>query len=320
MKLKLNKETKAGILVLLTLAVFIWGYSFLSGRNIFSATHSYYVQYDRIGGMMEQADVKLSGYNVGYVSSIRFVGIDDFLVRLSVESRFSLPEGTVARIISSDIMGTRAIELVPGPLPGIHSPGDTLAGEIEPDLVAEITNYLVPLASRAENMMASMDSVLIVFQTLLDQDFQDTFSQSIDRIGSTIVSLQSSVHSIDTLFSHEESRFNRIMDNMESISDNLAGNNQNITTILDNFASVSDSLARLEIIAAVNNLNDVLSETTRIIEGIERGEGSLGKLVSDEQLYNNLENATRNLDMLLIDLRERPGRYLNFSIFGRRRD
>lgn len=320
MKGKFNKEAKIGILVILTIVFLIWGYNFLQGKRIFTPVNTYYVNYERVGGLLESADVLLSGYRVGHVENIRFVGFDKFTIRFTVSSRIDLPQGTVARLISTDILGTRAVELVPGTLPGAYSQGDTLAGEIEPDLVADIGNYLLPLASRAENMMASMDSVLIIFQTLLDRDFREKFAEITDNINYAIASLRRAANSADTLITREDSRFNRVLANLESISATLADGNEDYRTIMGNIASLSDSLAQAEFLSAVNNLNDVLSATSQVMARIEEGEGSLGRLAADDELYNSLESATRSLDSLLIDLKERPGRYVRFSIFGGRRD
>jgi phospholipid/cholesterol/gamma-HCH transport system substrate-binding protein len=269
---------------------------------------------------MESADVLLGGYKIGQVDDIRFVGFNEFAVRLSVTSRIDLPLGTVAKMISSDILGTKAIELVPGTRPGSHSPGDTLAGEIEPDLISEIGVFLVPLASRAQNMMESMDSVLVIFRNLLDPGFQARFAGTMDDVGQTAASLRRVMHSADTLLTHDDSRFNRILANLESVSSALAAGNEDYMTIMENFATITDSLARSEFLSAINHLNEVLTSTSEIMTIIGEGDGSLGRLISDEELYNNLESAARNLDSLLLDLRERPGRYVRFSIFGGRRD
>jgi phospholipid/cholesterol/gamma-HCH transport system substrate-binding protein len=320
MKGKFNKETKIGVLLILTIGVFIWGFSFLKGQRLFSPTSTYYVIYENVGGLVESSDIILSGYKIGHVTDIRFVDINNMSIRLSVESRFQLPRGTVARIFSSDVLSARAIEIVPGQSAEMHLPGDTLRGEVGPDFVEAISNYLIPLTSRAGDLMVSMDSVMNIIKSLMDADFRENFAGIVDNINKTAISLQRSVYSADTLLTREDSRLNRIIDNLESISGNLSGSNEDISTILGNFASISDSLARAEFISTINHLNEVLSETALVMEKIERGEGSLGKLISDENLYNNLESATESLDLLLMDIKDRPGRYLNFSVFGRRRD
>ena len=304
----------------MTIGLFIWGFSFLKGQRIFSPSTTFYVIYENVGGLAESSDIILSGYKIGHVDGIRFEGINKMTVRLVIESRFQLPRGSIARIFSSDILSARAIQIVPGLSSEMHLPGDTLTGEIEPDFIEAISNYLVPLTARASDLMASMDSMMNIFHSVLDDDFRENFAGIVGNIDKTMISLQRSVYSADTLLTLEDSRLNRIIDNLESISGNLSGSNEDISTILSNFASVSDSLARAEIVSTINHLNAVLSETALVMEKIERGEGSLGKLMSDENLYNNLESATENLDLLLMDIKDRPGRYVNFSVFGRRRD
>ncbi len=321
MVLKLSKEAKIGILVLLTTGFFIWGYSFLKGKNFLASTNNYYAFYEQVGGLIESGHVMMSGYKVGYVDDIRFMDdLKHIRVRLSVDKRFVLPEGTVARIIGADIMGTKAVELIPGNREGRLKAGDTLIPDIEPNLTEEIRLQIMPLKTRAEDMMANMDSVLIIFQSLLDQEFRENFASSIDNMSGTISSLQRSVYAVDKLLNEEDSRFNNIMSNLESVSGNFADSNEDINKILNNFAAISDSLAQSELLSTIDNLNNVLGELNQVMEGVNRGDGSLGKLISDEDLYNNLESATKNLDLLLLDLKDRPGRYVNFSIFGRKQD
>ncbi len=321
MVLKLSKEAKIGILVLLTTGFFIWGYSFLKGKNFLASTNNYYAFYEQVGGLIESGHVMMSGYKVGYVDDIRFMDdLKHIRVRLSVDKRFVLPEGTVARIIGADIMGTKAVELIPGNREGRLKAGDTLIPDIEPNLTEEIRLQIMPLKTRAEDMMANMDSVLIIFQSLLDQEFRENFAASIDNMSGTISSLQRSVYAVDKLLNEEDSRFNNIMSNLESVSGNFADSNEDINKMLNNFAAISDSLAQSELLSTIDNLNNVLGELNQVMEGVNRGDGSLGKLISDEDLYNNLESATKNLDLLLLDLKDRPGRYVNFSIFGRKQD
>lgn len=321
MILKLSKEVRIGILVILTTGFFIWGYSFLKGKNFLASTNNYYAFYEQVGGLIESGHVMMSGYKVGYVDDIRFMDdLKHIRVRVSVDKRFVLPEGTVARIIGADIMGTKAVELIPGNREGRLKAGDTLIPDIEPNLTEEIRLQIMPLKTRAEDMMANMDSVLIIFQSLLDQEFRENFAASIDNMSGTISSLQRSVYAVDKLLNEEDSRFNNIMSNLESVSGNFADSNDDINKILNNFAAISDSLAQSELLSTIDNLNNVLGELNQVMEGVNRGDGSLGKLISDEDLYNNLESATKNLDLLLLDLKDRPGRYVNFSIFGRKQD
>ncbi len=314
MSIKLKNEAKIGILIVLTIGIFIWGFSFLKGANLLTPSNHYYVAYEEVGGLMESGHVMLKGYKVGHVDNISFVDdMQHLLVKLSIDRKFQLPKGTVAVIYSYDFMGTRAVELVPGFSTEKHSSGDTLISDIKPDLQEAVTRQIEPLARRAENMMISIDSVMGIFHNIMDDDFRESISESVEHFGSTI-------YSIDNMLKREDSHFNRILANLEMVTENLSDSNEDISIILNNFAAISDSLSKSELHTTINNLHDVLAEVSQVIDSINQGEGSLGKLISDEELYNNLESAAKNLDMLLIDIKNRPGRYVNFSVFGRRQD
>ncbi|TVR73262.1 MAG: MCE family protein [Marinilabiliales bacterium] len=307
MTVKLSKEAKVGLLVIITLAFFIWGYGFLKGKNVFSPTNDYYALYDRVGGLMESGHVMLSGHRVGYVDDIRFTGGQRYLqVRLSIDRKIELPEGTVARIINSDFMGTKAVDLIMGESSERHNPGDTLRSEVEPDLVEGLLRQVEPVRDKAESMLASVDSVFVIMRSILDKDVQESISEGVINAGDAIAGLKRSVSTLEGMLTDQENRFGNIMSNLEYIS--------------DNFVSVSDSLAQSDLLTAVSNVNNVLEELNHVMKRLNRGEGTAGKLLADEELYNNLESAARNLDQLVIDLREHPGRYVHFSIFGRKRE
>ncbi len=304
---KFSKEAKVGLLMIITLAFFIWGYGFLKGKNMFSPTSDYYALYDRVGGLKESGHVMLSGHKVGYVDDIRFTGGQRYLqVRLSIDRKIELPEGTIARIINSDFMGTKAVDLIMGESSARYNPGDTLRSEVEPDLVEGLLRQVEPVRDKAESMLASVDSVFVIMRSILDQDVQESISEGVINAGDAIAGLKRSVSTLEGMLTDQESRFSNIMSNLEYIS--------------DNFVSVSDSLAQADLLTAVSNVNNVLEELNQVMQRLNRGEGTAGKLLADEELYNNLESAARNLDQLVIDLKEHPGRYVHFSIFGRKRE
>jgi len=293
--------------MILTVAFFIWGYAFLKGRNLFSPTNEYYALYERVGGLMESGHVMLNGYRVGIVDDIIFTTDQRYLVvRISVDKSIEIPEGTIARIISLDFMGTKAVDLVTGVSADRHLPGDTLISEIEPELLEGLLMQIEPVRLSAEKMMSSIDSVFSVVNTILDENMQGNISAGMENLAAASGSLRQSLDAMESLLTEEQSRFKTIMANLEMVSNNVV--------------SISDSLAASDLYLAISNMNNVLDDINQVVERVASGEGTLGKLLDDEKLYNNLENAARNLDILLIDLKERPGRYVNFSIFGRRAD
>lgn len=318
--MKIRKEIKIGVILLATLAVFIWGYSFLKGKNILKPTATYYVIYEKVGGLEESAPVIVNGVKIGSVADVRFLpDYRNIQVTLIVDRFYKVPLNSVAKIYSSDIMGSKSIELVLSDSQEYHSSGDNLKSEIEPDLKEEINMQLVPLKLKAEELMGSIDSILAIVQTVFNENFQTNFKNSFDNISKAVGSLERSMYAIDTILTDENSKFSLIMANLESITSNFKNNNEEISQIFNNLSSITDSLAKADVQTTIMNLNASLAKTNEILDKINKGEGSAGALLHDPALYENLAKASSSLDKLLIDFRNNPRRYVSVSLlnFGR---
>ena len=194
--------------------------------------------------------------------------------------------------------------------------GDTLIPEVEGTLQEQVSIEMLPLKNKAENLMLSIDSVLAVIQVTFNESFRDNFSASFEHIRQTIKNLNRSTYTLDTLLTNEDGRFANFLGNIESISENLKNNNEELTQLFQNMAAISDSLAKSQIRSTVDNLDRTLANMDTALTRINRGEGTLGMLIADDSLYINLENATNSLDALLKDLKENPKRYVQVSVFG----
>jgi phospholipid/cholesterol/gamma-HCH transport system substrate-binding protein len=315
--MKIRKEIKIGAYLLVTLAVFFWGLSFLKGKNLLKRTDTYYIVYDKVGGLQGSAAVIANGLQVGIVEDLRFMQDNRKIqVTILIEGRYKIPRGSLAKIYSSDIMGTKAIEIVLSDRLDYYQSGDTLTSAIEPDLKEEINIQLVPLKLKAEELMGSVDSVLVIMQAIFNEGFRDKFSGSIDNISRTINSLERSMSAIDTILTDENSQFSIIMSNLASITTNLKQNNEEISQIFSNLSSITDTLAKAEVQSTIHNLNLALEEANGLLAKISRGEGSAGALINDPQLYENLSRASASLDRLLIDFRNNPRRYVSVSLIN----
>ena len=238
------------------------------------------------------------------------------VVSLLIEEDFDIPENSVARIYSSDLMGTRSVNLILGDSDEICENGDTLIADVEGTLQEQVSVEMLPLKNKAENLMLSIDSVLAVVQNIFNEDFRDNFSASFENIRETIKNLNRSTYALDTLLTNKDSRFSTFLGNIESISGNLKENNEELTQIFQNMAVISDSLAKSQIRSTIDNLDRTLANMDITLTRINNGEGTLGMLIADDSLYINLENATNSLDALLKDLKENPKRYVQVSVFG----
>ncbi|MBI2271374.1 MAG: MCE family protein [Bacteroidetes bacterium] len=317
----LSKEVKTGIVVVVGLSLFIYGFNFLKGSNLFKNQKTIYAVYTNVDGLLESNNVQLSGLKVGLVKSIKLMPNDRqgrILVTMSVEDNVNIPSDSRARIVSSDLLGTKSIRFELGTSSSLVKSGDTLVSEREDDLRAAVDKRIAPLQKKAEGLIASIDSVMIVVQEVLNKDARHNLTKSFESIKRAIATFEKTALRLDTLVYSQQHKLSVIFSKMESITSNLANNNDKITKVLANFESISDSLAKSKIKTTINNANEALSDVSKILAKINRGEGSMGLLVNNDSLYKKLDKSANELDLLMLDLRTNPKRYVHFSVFGRK--
>jgi len=310
--MKISHEVKIGFAVFVILAMFIWAYNFMKGRDILSSSVHYYVYYDDINGLEESSPVTLNGYKIGTVSRIGFVPekTGELEVRLSIEAQVNLPLNTTAEIYNSDLLGTKAIRLITGDGESFTLKGDTLKGQIEIALQDQIGEQLYPLKEKAENLMVSIDSVLSIIQNTFNSSFSNDLGESVRHINNTLGAL-------DTMVAKKDGSLAGTMANIESITRNLVKNNEELTRTLENLASVSDSIAQSNIRSSINNLDQSLANLNSILLKINEGTGTAGKIVNNDSLYYQFTKTIESLNLLLSDMQMNPKRYVHFSLFDR---
>jgi phospholipid/cholesterol/gamma-HCH transport system substrate-binding protein len=316
---KIKREVKVGILVVASSAFLYWGFSFLKGRNYLSSNRIFYAKYNQVNGLVKANWVMINGVKVGEVSGIDFIDAKGrVLVEMSIQDKIEIPLNSVARIYNSDVLGSKGIELVLGDTSILAKSGDTLASSIQPSITEEVSYQMLPIKLKAENVMASLDSVLAVIQYVFNEETRDNLAHSFESIKFTIQNLESTTYNLDTLVSTQRYRLAAIFANIESISNNIKNNNSKLTNIISNFSALSDSLSKAKIVNTINNANKAISNFSEITEKINKGEGTLGLLINNDSLYNNLEKSSKDLDLLLEDLRLNPQNYVQVSVFGKK--
>ena len=304
--MKIYKETKIGFAVVLIIAFFIWGFNFLKGRNLFTTHRQYYAVFDNVGGLQKSSVVSTNGYKIGTVSDISFMrgNASKIVVEISVDRQFKIPKNSVIEIFSSDIMGSKAVNLIFGNSNIIASARDTFTSKTADDLSSLVSRQIIPLKTKAENLIVSIDSTIGIVR--------NTFTPETQR------SVRNSVLALEKLIVSEKQKIDEILSNLESISDNLKKNNKSISNITQNLSTISDSIAKSNLKKAIDQASATLSETNQILAKINAGKGTMGKLVNNDSLYYSLNHTVKNLDSLLIDLKAHPKRYVHFSVFGKK--
>ena len=237
------------------------------------------------------------------------------MVSMILSTDFPIPNNSIARIFSSDLMGSKAIELVLGDSKTILMEGDTLPTSVEEGLMAEVNAQVQPIKKKAENLMASIDTLVTAFQSIFNESARENIKESFQNIELTFANLQRTTSNIDTLVVEESTRISDILVNLDSLTTALNQNKSNIQNIITNFEIISDSLAKSDIPKTFTQINSTLVDMQDILQKVNNGHGTLGMLMNDDSLYMELNRSATALDSLLNDVRKNPKRYVKFSLF-----
>jgi phospholipid/cholesterol/gamma-HCH transport system substrate-binding protein len=316
---KLSKEFKIGIVVVCAIAAFIWGISFLKGTNLFSSKSYLYAVYPRVDNLNASNPVLVNGYKVGQIKEIKLVSRDSqqvVMVKFLLTEDVQIPKRSVARVVSADLLGNKAVEIVFSREKEFVKSGDTLVAETERGLKESFNKQIAPLQARADHLLGNIDSLITLSNLLLNSRTRDNIDQSFESMRKAITSFERTAYKLDDMMTTEKPKFSAIMTNLNGITGNLNKSEAKIKNILDNFSNLSDSLSKSQLRSAITNADNTLRELNTLMAGINAGTGTLGKLARNDSLYNNLNKSAENLDKLLQDLREHPKRYVRFSVFG----
>ena len=314
--MKIRREAKLALTALAAVFILIWGINFLKGSSLFESKSTFYGVYDSVEGLKVSSGVIYRGYQVGQVISIQFTGerFDRVLVKFSVDKGLELPSNTLAMIQSADLMGSKVVALVPGDSHVFAVSGDTLRSQVERGLMEQVSQQMLPLKQKAERLLGSLDSVMLIVQGLFNEETKKNLSNSFGSIDRTLRNLEGASGNLDTLIQGESARISSILQDVNSITGNLRNNNEEISNILGNVSAISDSLRQASLHQTLMSLDYILATTDSIMNKINRGEGTIGALLNDNDLYYNLNQVSENLNRLLVEFRYNPKRFINLSL------
>lgn len=304
--MRLSKEVKTGILAIGAILLLIFGYSFLKGTNLLDKNREFYVKYNNVEGLAQAAPVTINGLTVGKVQNITFANSKGgLIVKFTVEKDFDFSKNSIVRIYSSGLIGGKNLGIFPEyDINNIAKSGDTLRGDVEDGMLTAVTKALGPLEKKVNNTLATVDTLLLNVNDIVDERTRQNLKEAIENLNLTLNS------------------FSGVSENLNHILANNTGKLDNTFTNLDktanNLSKLTDSLSQLETGKLARDLQDMLDRMNKIVAGIDNGEGSVGKLLNDDKLYENLEGASRQLEQLLQDVKLNPKRYVHISVFGKK--
>ncbi|EHQ43658.1 MULTISPECIES: MlaD family protein [Myroides] len=297
--MKISREIKTAVLVLGAIALFIWGYSFLDGRNLFDNSTKYYVEYDNVEGLTTSSSVTINGLVVGKVSRINInAQTGKLVVELMMTHPIDIAKSSVATIYSPGLLGGKGISIDPkfGDTDYAES-GQYLKGDVQFDITEKLVGELEPLKVKLDEVLANANSMLVAINGVLDEQMQADLKTSVTELKGTLAGA------------------NKLMNGIEP---QLKGTMTNLNVMSKNFVGLSQELSELDINGTFANLQSASANIDKILADIENGNGSVGKLLKDEELYKNLTGASKELEQLMRDLKENPKRYVHFSLFGKK--
>lgn len=304
--LKLTREIKTAILVIASILLFIWGYSFLKGRDLFTSYKTFYVEYSSVEGLAKSAPVTINGLVIGKVNDITLnESTGNLLVELQIKSDFPISKSSIASIYEPGFIAGKQISIEPNfQDKTLAVSGDKLSGTIKLGLADKVGQQLVPLQGKLEKIMVNADNLITSINNVLDKKAQEDLKISLAELSKTMEQFHKASLSMNTILDENKTQ--------------IKGTVANLNKVSGDFSKISDSLQKADLGKTVRNLNETLAKVDAIMTGIKSGKGTMGKLITDDALYSNLSKTSKELELLLQDVRLYPTRYVNVSLFGKK--
>lgn len=312
--MKINNETKVGILTVVALALLIVGFNFLKGKDLFNNTPKVYAVFSKLGSLAKSNEVKINGLTVGTVYNMEEVdkNVSGIKVTISLTRNVNIPSNSVAYITAPlGGLGAATIIIEKGDAPTFLKDGDLLSTRVDEGLFGGLTAEVSPTLSKIRNSLDSLNKVFGNINTLFDAGAKRNLQQ-------TIANLTLATNSLNKMLDPQTSALAATLNNVSSITGNLKNNNDSITAILSNTKQFTEKLAKLDLQQTMDTLQSAITLLKATVSKIASKDGTLGALINDRQLYNKLNDVILSAEILVDDLRAHPKRYVNLSVFGKK--
>ncbi len=308
----MTNQAKVGIFTFVTVAIFILGFYFLKGTNLFVRKNVYYAVYERVDGLYKSNLIEINGFPIGRVGTMERDPISGkIVVELDLDKNVKVPksDSTCALLVSTDFLGSKKVKLVFGNSGVYMDDGDTISTLFKKDITEQLGSEIDPIMADVKKMLPGLDSTIGGIKLMFD--VRDPRS-----IYTTLAKLNRAIDGINGILSENGNTIKLTLDNLQSFTDNLQKNNDKITHLLTNVDNLSDSLKQANLKETIENLNGTITQLKAMLTDINQGKGTLGKVVKDDQLYTKVDSAIGNLNVLLKDVKARPYRYISINVLG----
>ena len=323
--MKVSKEFKVGLLVLLAVFFLYIGVNFLKGNSIFGQNRQYFAIFNNANGLVSSNLVVINGVQVGTVSEISLNPSNPkkVVVKFTISNdEILIPEGSTMQLISSDFLGTKALELKLN-YTAVQTPlyveiGDTLMATVEKGISDQISEELLPLKKKTEELMSTVENIVISLNSYWDTSAIYVVDESLYEFRDGISRFGDLAKSLTSILEDEKAVLDDVLQNTKTITGNLASKSESIGKTIDNFASISDTLKAVDINSIILETKSTLTALNSLLEKVNNGEGTLGMLMHSDSLHNEIIETNQSIQNLLDDMEANPNKYVHFSVFGRK--
>jgi phospholipid/cholesterol/gamma-HCH transport system substrate-binding protein len=325
--LKVRHEVTVGALTVLGILLMILGYNYLKGNEIFSKNYSYYINFPNTTGLYSANSVVINGLEVGRVKEIKLAQdlTHQVIVKISLPKDLEIPEDSKFSILSLDLLGKKAISIERGISKTLLAEDKIYQGIVPGDMFTEIKNQIEPITQKADKLLGSLDTMINDVHNAIGRGENSALKKTIDNVTITLETANKIIADVSNIFQKNKGNIDNIIKNADSLMVNtnqitkkLADNSQNIDSIIQNFHTLSSKMSQLDLESTLNATKKTLEEASTLLASINKGEGTLGKIAKDENLYKSIDSTINSLNFLLTDLQKNPKRYVHFSLIERK--
>ena len=312
--MKFTKEIKAGLIAILAIVGFVILFQFMKGKSLFTTDNIFYAKFDNVEGLAASNPVSINGLKVGQVDQIIPITEPDgkihFVVKVTIDDNFEFSKKSTLEIFEPGLMSGKEMRVNLAYGSPMAKDGDTLKGAFKLSMMNNISSQVGPVKDQLQIVLKRVDSLMMNANAITDAQNQQAIRALLSSLNRTVTSFESTSQQTNALLANNDPRIQQMLDNA-----NLA--TISAKTTIDKYGRVADEVDVQKLNNTIDKLSLTADKLNGIISGIQNGEGSLGKLAKDEQLYQNLNESSANLNNLILDLKTNPKRYLNFSVFGK---
>lgn len=309
------KSMRVAVFCIAAMVVFYFGASFLKGLNILGHKTYYYAVMEDIGGLHESTTATINGYPIGKVTSLKMLSTNPVRIcaEIMVTEKIEFPKDSRIEIAQKDVLGGMVVNILPGSSMVMAKSGDTLQSYLAGGLFDGIGDLRDQLAS----VVSSVDTIALALKSAFQPNDPDNGATTLKN---TLINLEASTQQLNRILAANGPKVGEMVTKLNNFSTTLDKASPQLNTIIDNLEHISDTVAQSNIKALFTDAQQAVANINSLTEKLEKGEGSVGQLMNNDSLYTNINKAAESLDKLLNDLKANPGRYINITVFGKKKE